>query len=104
MEVKMISIGHLNVTMASFIILMAGLVVVTIVIILSPNPVGLVSALFLALSSVLAAYNVNCAQLGQCQVWAWVLTGLYVLGVTLSIFSAFRFLQLKKNIPKLGKK
>ena len=105
MDVKMVSIGHLNMTLSSFIVLIAGLLLVIITLILSPTTLGLISATSFALVSILGAYNINCAQLGHCQVWAWILTSLYIVGVCLSVLTAFKFNPLKKiSIGKIKSK
>ena len=101
MDVKMVSVGHLNMTLASFIVVVGGFLLATVIIALSPSSVGIFSALFILLGSVLSAYNINCAQLGHCQTWAWVLTTLYILGVILSMFSVFRFKTVDKIVGKV---
>ena len=42
------------------------------------------------LSVALAVYNDNCLVVGKCNTWAWVVAGLYVVGVVGDFFNRVR--------------
>lgn len=68
----MISVGALRVTLPAFIVLIAGLVLATVIAFTLPK-VGIAFSLFLLLSAVITAYNINCVQVGHCVAWGWFL-------------------------------
>jgi hypothetical protein len=63
-----------RVSLSAVLTLGAGLVIAAAVALVSPAA-SLVSLLVFAV----AAYNVNCAHVGRCHVFAWALTALYLL-------------------------
>jgi hypothetical protein len=48
-------------------------------------PYGGFIGLYILLVFLLMSYNVNCAQVGHCHVWAWILTTIYIVYVILSV-------------------
>ena len=87
-DVRTIRIFGVDVSVAAFATLLAGVVSALALLILVPNMVGVAAAPLVLAVACLVAYNVNCAQVGHCHVWAWILTVLYVLGAVSNIASA----------------
>ena len=99
-QVKMVTVGSWKITLAALITLISGLVLA--VVFLFMGRFGLILSMWVLLLFVLASYNVNCAQMGHCRVWAWTLTILYVVYVTIIAVAA---LTKKETIlAKLNKK
>ena len=94
LAINMVSIGSLQITVASLITFSCGVIIALML--LFTGPYGIFVSLYVLLLFVVLAYNVNCAQVGHCTVWAWVLTAVYlfytVVAVLLFIFNypAFR--------------
>jgi hypothetical protein len=95
-SVRIVTIGSLKLTLAAFITLLSG-VVLALGIALLGGAFTFVS-LYVLLLFVVIAYNVNCAQVGHCKVWAWFLTIVYV--VYASIFT-LAILTNKESIKKV---
>lgn len=85
-NIKMIPFAGTKVSRASFCVLLAGITVSILLAIFLPLPlpVSILIAIYVLLMALLAAYNVNCVQVGHCKVWAWILTGLYIFSVAIS--------------------
>jgi len=94
---KIITVGKLKLTLPAMITVVGGMVV------------GLITALkfswlagiIMILVFFVAAYNINCATVGHCTTWAWVLTIIYLINVLIFLFSAAMGKLIK---PKVGRK
>jgi type III secretory pathway component EscU len=93
--VKMVSIGQLHITIASLITFCCGIIVALML--LFVGPYGIFMSVYVLLLFLVLAYNVNCAQVGHCNTWAWVLTAIYifytVIAVILFVFNYPKFLK-----------
>ena len=72
---KVILVGKFALTLPAFITAILGLVLGVAI----SFTMNLWAGLFIVAAFFLAAYNVNCAVVGKCVAWAWVLTGVYML-------------------------
>lgn len=77
----LIQIGSLRISVQALVVAIAGIVfsmamsyIIGIMI-----PYGYIVGLFLLPVFLLAAYSINCMIVGECVVWAWILTVLYVI-------------------------
>lgn len=97
-NVKMVQIGELKITLFSLIVLITGVVLGVFMAFLVPHPYGLMSSLVIILASVVFAYNVNCMVVGQCKIWALVLTAFYVLYATFVVIKLFSMKSVVKDM------
>lgn len=97
---KMIKVGKIEMTRASFIVLLVGICTSVACLIIAPNLVGVIMAIYFLLSVILVAYNINCTQLGKCYTWAWILTVVYILGAVLSVI---KIVKMKSNMNDMIK-
>ena len=99
---KTVVVGNLTISLASVIVLVSAIILS--IVLMFASPYGFIASLGVLLGGTLAAYNVNCAQVGQCHTWAWILTSFYVVYavfiVAMGLF--FKNTQLLKN--KFGSK
>ena len=95
-DVKMVSFGKMNVSLAAFITLIVGILASLLIIFISPNAIGIIFAIYILLSVLLTSYNINCTQLGHCKLWAWTLTVLFIISVS----SAALAFATKPALPK----
>lgn len=95
-NVKVITIGKNKITLTAFLTFLAGLVLA--VILPFVGSYGIFLSIYVLLLFVLLAYNVNCAQVGHCHVWAWVLTLVYVGYVALAVVLIFTKKDLFKKV------
>lgn len=79
-EYKMVSIGPFKITLAAFITFVAGIFVA--IALLFAGSIGPMMSLFTLFVFMILSYNVNCLQLGHCNIWAWFLTIVYVIYAT----------------------
>jgi hypothetical protein len=79
-NVRTVSFLGVKISLASFLSLIAGIIVAVLTIFVAPKPFGIFFGLVLLGSACLAAYNVNCTQVGHCHVWAWILAVIYIIG------------------------
>ena len=96
MHPDMINIFNIvTVTKLSFYILVFGLVLSFIIIFTLNLSLGknLLAGLLIFLGFCLESYNVNCVQLGNCRIWAYLLTILYI-----GYSSAMIFLLITRKI------
>lgn len=86
--VKRVMVAGLEVTVPALIVASIGLLTGLAVVLIHPNmvPVGLI----VVASTFLQAYNINCAVVGKCNAWAWVLGGLFILHTAVSLYRSFR--------------
>jgi len=85
---KTITIGSLTISQQAFIVAITGLVVGLVLLVTLPKGfkvLGLISIL----TSFVASYNVNCTLVGQCVVWAWVLTAMAIFNAVVYVVLAF---------------
>jgi hypothetical protein len=103
-ETKFINIGGIKVSRASFFILITGAIISLILAIFLPFPYSIIISVLVLLFSIMNAYTINCAQVGHCKIWAWILTSVFV--VYLCIYSAILLINKDKifNIPKINAK
>jgi len=88
-KLVMISLGdNLKVTRAAFYTLVAGVVFALVVAFTTPVW-GPIVAIVTLLIWMLAAYNVNCVQVGHCYTWGWVLTTVYLVTVSFALVKLF---------------
>ena len=97
--VNMISIGKFKITVSAFTTLCVG--VVACIVMFFMGKLGMIFSIVILVSSSIAAYNINCAQLGHCSVWAWILVALNAFWVYMFII---RFILMKSTLPTLIKK
>lgn len=86
-DVKMVQLGSVKITLAAFVTLVAGLVLA--VALFFVGSFGPILSVYVLLVFMLLSYNVNCAQLGHCKVWAWFLTIVYVFYALVIVFATF---------------
>jgi len=72
-----VTIGSLNITIPALITAISGLILGIIL----AFKINMYMGLILLPVILIAAYNVNCAIVGHCTTWAWILTGVYMLYV-----------------------
>lgn len=74
-----------KITLASKVVLAAGLFLSVLLVLLAPKPFNIWAGLYFVVVTSLASYNVNCAQVGHCYLWAWVLTSIFIVSVIMSV-------------------
>lgn len=74
---KTITVGSLRLALPAFITLVCG-VIMSIGLMIT-NPTMWVTSLLIMAVFIIAAYNVNCAIVGKCNAWAWVLVSVYIV-------------------------
>jgi hypothetical protein len=84
---EIITVGGLRMTKGAFITLISGFVLSVFLAFFVPR--GIYAGPFVFLTFVLAAYNINCAVVGNCKIWALVCTLFWVFYVVLVIFTAY---------------
>jgi len=88
MNNKTITIGALTVSIQAFITALSGIALGILLMIVLPGNlklIGLISSLLILMS----AYTVNCTVVGNCVVWAWVLTVMSLSNVITFFMLAF---------------
>jgi hypothetical protein len=82
--------------------LITGAIISLILAIFLPFPYSIIISVLVLLFSIMNAYTINCAQVGHCKIWAWILTSVFV--VYLCIYSAILLINKDKifNIPKVN--
>lgn len=75
--VKTITIAGVKISQLSVVVLVSSFVLALAM--LFVGPMGFLGSLTVLLAGALAAYNVNCVQVGHCQTWALILTVFYVI-------------------------
>lgn len=93
-----------EITLQSKIILVAGIILSITIAIFAPRPYNIWIAIYFLFVAMIAAYNVNCAQVGHCYTWAWILTVTYVLSVILMLLGSFFSKKIGSTITKSVKK
>ena len=93
---KTIVVGDLKMSLFSFIIAAAGIVLGLVISFNYSIFIGLITTA----SLFLAAYNLNCVIVGKCKTWAWILFVIYLLNVILSLLANFGLSYLYS--PKSG--
>ncbi len=73
----MINVGQLRITTQAFVIAALGLVAAIVVFLKTKR---LAFAIPVALGAIWQSYTVNCAVVGRCDTFAWVLVAMYFLG------------------------
>lgn len=96
-NIKIIYIGNIKVTWAAFINLIAGIILSSVLAINIPD-IGPFIGLFVLLLWMILTYNINCAQIGHCKKWAWILTIFYL------IYASFISIMLITNKDSIIKK
>ena len=96
---KFVHIGSLTLSVPAFIIAVTG-IVLSIAVTLYVPKLFVASLVMLAVFFV-AAYNANCAVVGHCNVWAWVLSISYVL---MALGNVGHWAALAKPYRKFGKR
>ena len=78
---KFLKIGALSVALPAFLVAIMGVAGSLIIALAMPRfwPVALLTLA----STFLASYNINCAIVGKCVVWAWVLAGVMLFEITM---------------------
>jgi hypothetical protein len=81
---KYVKIGELKVTVQSFVIACASMVLALLTLVCTPTSFGtrFVSFVAILIGGFVSAYNVHCAVNGRCDIWAWVLAVIFVINVT----------------------
>lgn len=74
---KIINIGSLKMTMPAFITAICGAVIGVSLLFVLPQLWPM--SLMVVGASFIAAYNVNCVVVGNCNAWAWILTTFYIV-------------------------
>jgi hypothetical protein len=82
-NVKFVNMFGRKISRAAFYTLFAGVVFAIVISVFIPY--GIFIGVYILLVFLLLSYNVNCAQVGHCYVWAWILTFIYVTYVSLSV-------------------
>ena len=85
MNAHLVKVGGLNMTVQALVTLVSGLIIGIVLACVSSAGVAIGIPLFLAFC--VAAYNVNCAIVGHCQVWANVLTCVYAIYAIVCLLS-----------------
>ena len=100
-ETKFINIG-VKVSRASFYILITGVIIATILAIFLPFPFNIFISILVLVFSIMNAYTINCAQVGHCKIWSWILTSIFI--VYLSIYSIILLINKDKifNVAKVN--
>jgi len=80
---RVITIGKLKITLPSLIVAVAGLVLAVV----ASIAVNIWAGLGTALVMFIASFNVNCAVVGHCTTWAWLLTSIYFIYAILVIIA-----------------
>lgn len=79
--VKTVTIAGIKISQLSLVVLITALILAFAL--LFVHPIGFLGSLTVLLGGVLAAYNVNCVQVGSCTLWAWILTAFYVINAVI---------------------
>jgi hypothetical protein len=82
---KIITVGQLKMTLPAFITAVCGFVAAVVI----SWKVNIMVGLVVLPSFFIASYNVNCATVGHCTTWAWILTTLYVIYVLFAVGAVF---------------
>jgi hypothetical protein len=77
-----------KISLAALITLLAGLILAIAVVSMLPNSYNM--AMLIVIGSIIAAYEVNCTQVGQCNIWAWSLTTLYFIYVSILVYFIYK--------------
>ena len=83
--VQVINIGKLQVTIPAFITAVCGLILGLV----CAFKIHYIFALTIPLTFFIAAYNVNCTVVGHCNLWATILTVLYLINTAIFTYVAF---------------
>jgi len=79
-SIYMIKFGNYNISLTACITLLLGFILAVFTVIYMPNSYYM--ALLIVISFIIAAYEINCVELGKCDVWAWTLTTIYFVYVS----------------------
>lgn len=71
----------------AFITLLSGIILALVIAIFIPY--GVFIAIYVLLIFLLLSYNINCTLVGHCKTWAWILTVIYLIYVTISVIVIF---------------
>lgn len=87
-EVKMIHLfDGVWISRPAFWVLFFGLIFSIIIMFTAPKYSGIIAGPIVFLVVILLTYNINCFMVGHCQIWAWMLTVLYILFIILAVIS-----------------
>lgn len=85
---KIITIGALRMTLPSFITAICGMTIGVSLLFVMPQLWPM--SLMIVAAFLVGAYNVNCAVVGNCNAWAWILATVYIV-YTLIVVGAMFF-------------
>jgi len=90
---RMIKIGNYSISLTAFITLISGLILAIFVVSYIPNSYNM--AMFIIIGFIIAAYEINCVEVGKCDIWAWFLTFVYFMNSAILVY----FIYKNKNNP-----
>jgi len=98
-----IKVGSLVLSLQSFVVAAAGLLVGLVLFFMLPSIATAVASLVITGIFFLYAYNINCVVVGQCSIFSWILTAFYLLLACVQIIKIMSEQQTPSDIVSLKK-
>ena len=85
---RMIKIGNITVSLAAFIALLSGLILAISIVSYIPNSYNM--AMFVVIGFIILAYEINCIEVGKCEIWAWFVTFIYFFNSAILVYFIYK--------------
>jgi len=87
-SIYFIQLGNTKISLTAFITLLSGFILAAAIVLYLPNSYNM--AMFIIIGAIIAAYEINCSEVGKCDIWAWSLTAFYFMYSAIVIYFLYK--------------